>query len=97
MLEGPPVKLVHGLASTKEKANLAAGRALEYSRFIDPGAQTRMGTSSIAPQTFPRPDLSIADAGARRACQGLAVPSAATVRLGLYTTEHDGSIVDAET
>ena len=46
MLEGPPVKLIHGLASTKEKANLAADRALGYASFIDPGAQTRMATSS---------------------------------------------------
>jgi Domain of unknown function (DUF927) len=46
VLEGPPVKLIHGLASTKEKANLAADRALGYNRFIDPGAQTRMATNS---------------------------------------------------
>jgi hypothetical protein len=46
VLQGPRVQLSNGLDSTKEKANLAAGRALEYSRFIDPGAQTRMGTSS---------------------------------------------------
>ena len=43
----PPVKLIHGLASTKEKANLAADRALEYSRFMDPGAPTRMGTNPV--------------------------------------------------
>ena len=47
VLEGPPVKLIHGLASTKENANLAADRALGYTRFIDPGAQTRMATNSI--------------------------------------------------
>jgi hypothetical protein len=46
VLEGPPVKLIHGLASTKEKANLATDRALGYASFIDPGAQTRMATSS---------------------------------------------------
>jgi hypothetical protein len=51
VLEGPPVKLIHGLASTKEKANLAADRASSYTRFIDPGAQTRMATNS--PFAFP--------------------------------------------
>ena len=69
MLEGPPVKLIHGLASTKEKANLAADRALEYSRFIDPGAQMRMATNSHT-TTFTWPALSSISAWRQRLAIG---------------------------
>jgi hypothetical protein len=48
-------------------------------------------SSSTAPQAFPSPRPQDAAAGARRVCQGWPL-FAATVRLGLYTTEHDGRL-----
>jgi hypothetical protein len=48
-------------------------------------------SSSTAPQAFPRPDRSML-APARAGCVKAGRFSAATVRLGLYTTEHDGRL-----
>src|SRR5262245_985240 len=48
-------------------------------------------SSSTAPQAFPRPDRRML-APARAGCVKAGRFSAATVRLGLYTTEHDGRL-----
>jgi len=48
-------------------------------------------SSSTAPQAFPRPDRRMLPP-ARAGCVKAGRFSAATVRLGLYTTEHDGRL-----
>ena len=48
-------------------------------------------SSSTAPQAFPRPDRRMLPP-ARAGCVKAGRFSAATVRLGLYTTEHDGGL-----
>jgi len=73
------------------KPPLSLSLSLSLSLFLSFFLEAPLFSCSTAPQAFPRPDRKMLPP-ARAGCVKAGRFSAATDRLGLYTTEHDGRL-----